>query len=103
MGLGGFARVEHLQLGQTQVVLHDCTDWKVEKLGIVHVHKGKGEGYDFMVFGLKFFFSEIPAFQLTDIDLMLEEYHMIFPALYFDGIGNLVFVLEVDKNIIIDV
>lgn len=34
---------------------------------------------------------------------MLEEYHMIFPALYFDDIGNLVFVLEVDKNIVIDV
>jgi hypothetical protein len=103
MGLGGFARVEDLQLGEAKVVLHDCTDWKVEKLDIVHVHKGKGEGYDFMVFGLKFFFSEIPTFQLSDINLMLEEYHMIFPVLYSDDIRNLVFVLEVDKNIIIDV
>lgn len=29
MSLGSFARVEHLQPGQAQVVLHDCTDWKV--------------------------------------------------------------------------
>jgi hypothetical protein len=51
MGLGGFARVEDLQLGQAQVVLHDCSDWKVEELEIVDVHEGKGEGYDLMVFG----------------------------------------------------